>query len=62
MWKEWISFSWPKNADGGSKWRAGTRYTQVRLDDGLKLALGNRGMTVKAARQCAKDKKELVHM
>ena len=32
--------------------------------DGVK-ALGNRGMTVKAARQCAKDRKELralVHM
>ena len=33
--------------------------------DGVKVALGNRGMTVKAARQCAKDRKEwraLVHM
>ena len=33
--------------------------------DGVKVALGNRGMTVKAARQCAKDWKEwraLVHM
>ena len=32
--------------------------------DVLKVALGNRGMTVKAARQCAKDRKEwraLVH-
>ena len=31
----------------------------------VKVALGNRGMTVKAARQCAKDQKErraLVHM
>ena len=26
--------------------------------DGVKLALGNRGMTVVAARQCAKDRKE----
>ena len=38
-----------------------------RLDwmDGVRVALGNRGMTVKAARQCAKDRKEwraLVHM
>ena len=38
-----------------------------RLDwmDGVKVALGNRGMTVEAARQCAKDWKEwraLVHM
>ena len=33
--------------------------------DGLKVALGNRGMTVEAARQYAKDTKEwrsLVHM
>ena len=33
--------------------------------DGVKVALGNRGMMVKAARQCAKDRKEwraLVHM
>ena len=33
--------------------------------DGVKLALGNRGMTVEAARQCAKDRKHwraLVHM
>ena len=33
--------------------------------DGVKVALGNTGMTVEAARQCAKDQKEwraLVHM
>ena len=33
--------------------------------DGVKTALGNRGMTVEAVRQCAKDQKEcraLVHM
>ena len=33
--------------------------------DGVKVALGNRGMTVEAARQCAKDHKEwraLVHV
>ena len=32
---------------------------------GVKMALGNRGMTVEAARQCAKDRKAwraLVHM
>ena len=32
--------------------------------DGVKVALGNRGMAVEAARQCAKDRKEwraLVH-
>ena len=26
--------------------------------DGVKVALGNRGMTLDAARQCAKDRKE----
>ena len=40
---------------------------RLRLDwmDGVKVALGNRGMTVEAARQSAKDRKEwraLVHM
>ena len=33
--------------------------------DGVKVTLGNRGMTVEAARQCVKDRKEsraLVHM
>ena len=33
--------------------------------DGVNVALGNRGLTVEAARQCAKDWKEwraLVHM
>ena len=33
--------------------------------DGVKVDLGNRGMTVEAGRQCAKDRKEyraLVHM
>ena len=33
--------------------------------DGVKVALGNRLMTVEAARQCAKDREEwraLVHM
>ena len=30
--------------------------------DGVKMALSNRGMTVEAARQCAKEWKALVHM
>ena len=50
----------------GSKWRAVPRERQ-RLGwmDGVKVALGNRGITVEAARQCTKDRKEwraLVHM
>ena len=40
---------------------------RLRLDwmDGVKVALGNRGMTAEAARKCAKDRKEwraLVHL
>ena len=38
---------------------------RIRWMDGVKVALGNRGMTVEAARQCSKDRKEwraLVHM
>ena len=38
---------------------------RLRWMDGVKVAMGNRGMTVEAARQCAKDRKEwraLVHM
>ena len=30
--------------------------------DGVKVTLGNRGMAVEAARQCAKDRRALVHM
>ena len=48
------------NNNGRSQWGTGTRETEVRLDglDGVKVALGNRGMTVEAACQCAKDRKE----
>ena len=40
-------------------------YLYIMFVDGVKVALGNRGMTVEAARQCAKDRKAwraLVHM
>ena len=30
--------------------------------DGVKVALGNRGMTVEAARQCAKDRKGWIRL
>ena len=40
-----------------SQWRTGTRETEVRMD-GVMVALSNRGMTVEAGRQCAKDRKE----
>ena len=54
-----------KGVDGRSQWRTGKRETEVSLDGWCDGALGNRGMTVEAARQCAKDRKELralVHM
>ena len=41
------------------------RRPRLGLMDGVKVALGNRGMTVEAAPQCAKDRKEwraLVHV
>ena len=53
-----------KGVDGRSQWGTGTRETEVRMD-GMQVALGNRGMKVEAAQQCAKDRKEwraLVHM
>ena len=38
------------------RWVLMARKTDVRLD-GVNVALGNRGMMVEAACQCAKDKK-----
>ena len=41
------------------------RLLRLGWMDGVKVALGNRGMTVEAARQCTKDRKDwraLVHM
>ena len=43
----------------GSKWRAGARETEVRLDGWCVGALGNTGMTVEDDRQCPKDRKQL---
>ena len=53
-----------KGVDGRSQWGTGTRETEVGWMDGVQVALGNRGMAVEAARQCANDRKEwraLVH-
>ena len=47
-----------KGVDGGSKGKSGTRETEVGWMDGVKVAMGNKGMTVEAARQCGKDRKE----
>ena len=46
-----------KGVDGLSQWGTGTRKTEVWMD-GVKVALCNRGMTMEAARQCVKDRKE----
>ena len=54
-----------KGVYGRSQWRTGTGETEVRLDGWCEGGLGNRGITVEAERQCAKDRKEwraLVHM
>ena len=44
----------------GDRGRGGRVRGRPRLGwmDGVNVALGNRGMTVEAARQCAKDRKE----
>ena len=46
-----------KGVDGGSGGRIRGRPSLIRMD-GVKVALGNRVMTVETARQCAKDWKE----
>ena len=65
MWKEWISIVWPEGCEGRSQWERVRGRPRLGWMDGVNLALGKRGMTVEAARQCAKDRKEwraLVHM
>ena len=74
----WLPYG-QKGVDGRSQWGMGTSRPQPNLGlrrtvrrrprlgwmDGVKVALGNRGMTVEAARQCAKDRKAwraLVHI
>ena len=54
-----------KCVDARSKLRRVRGRQRLGRMDGVKVALGNRGMTVEAARQCTKDRKEwrvLVHM
>ena len=60
-----MSTVWPEGVDGRSQWGTGTRETEVRLDGWCDGGLRQQRMTVEAARQCAKDRKEwrsLVHM
>ena len=60
----WVPYG-QKGVDGESKWRAGRGRRRLGWMEGVKVALGNTGMTVEAVRQCAKDRKEwraLVHM
>ena len=41
---------------GGSKWSSCKRLDRgLRLMNGVKVALGRRGMTVESGRQCPKD-------
>ena len=54
-----------KGVDGGSSGGRVRGRPRLSWMDGEKVTLGNRGMTVEAALQCAKDRKEwraLVHM
>ena len=62
IWKEWMSTVRLKGVDGGGRVRDRPRLGRM---DGAKVAFGNRGMTMEAAQQCAKDRKEwrtVVHM
>ena len=55
-----MSTVWPEVSGGRVRGRP-----RLGWKDGVKVALGNRGMMVEAARQCVKDRKEwraLVHM
>ena len=47
-----------KGIDGGSKWRSGTRETEVWLDGWCERGLGQQRNDGEAARQCAKNRKE----
>ena len=47
-----------KGVDGRNQWGRVRGRPRFGWMDGVKVALGNRGMTVEAARQCAKDRKE----
>ena len=56
-----------KGVDGesGGRVRGRPRLGWIARIDGVNVALSNRGMTVEAASQCAKDQKEwraMVHM
>ena len=60
-WKEWMRFRM-STEDSGGRLRGRPR---LRWMDGVNVVLSDRGMTVEAARQYAKDRKEwraLVHM
>ena len=66
MWKEWMRYRMARRVLMAeiSVWRVRGR-PRLGWIDGVKVALGNRAMRVKAARQFAKDSKEwraLVHI
>ena len=53
-----MSTVWPEGVDGEVSGGRVRRRPRLGWMDGVKVALSNRGMTVEAARQCAKDRKE----
>ena len=62
--EKWMSTVWPEECQWRKKVRERGR-PRLGWMDGMNVALGKRGMTVEAARQCANDGKEwkiLVHM
>ena len=66
MWKELISTVYPEGyVDGGSKWRTGTRETEVRLDGWCEGGLGQHRNDGGGCTQCSKYPEEwraLVHI
>ena len=51
-----------KGVDGRSQWGRVRGRLRLGWMDGVKVALGKRGITVVAARQCAKEWRALVHV
>ena len=60
-----MSTVWPEGVGGGSKWRAGTRETEVRLDGWCEGGLGqqrNDGGGCASIRERSERVESLVHM
>ena len=59
LWKECIAPYGQNGVDAGVSWGRVRGRPRIGWMEAVNVAFGNRGMTVKAARQCAKDRKKL---